>query len=106
MQLRAERALHAMRRPGPTPGFEGDVVGGMPILGCNDELESGNKPAGHGHHLISLRHGEGAPRAEIVLYVYKQKRGVSAKPAWSVHSFHNLTVPPARSGRNMLSSQA
>ena len=55
---------------------EGVVVGRVPVLGRDDELEARGEPVGDRDHGVPVRHGESAARQKIVLEVHEDQRGL------------------------------
>ena len=58
---------------------EAPVVGGMPVLGGDDEIEARLIFIGHRDHFVSARHGQSSAGKEVVLDVDQNE---------SVHAFH------------------
>jgi hypothetical protein len=52
---------------------EGVVILWVPILGQNRMAKGAGDAVDHRHHLLSARYREGAPIAEVILYVDHQQ---------------------------------
>ena len=76
MKLGPARPLNAVGRPGASSLFERNVIDGVPVLRRYDQRELGDQPIDYGNDLISFVHGKRALRAEVVLNIDKDQRGV------------------------------
>ena len=58
---------------------EATMVGWMPVLRRDDEIEVGLLFVGNSDHFVSMRHGQGSTREKVILNV-DQNQSIHEKP--------------------------